>query len=161
MKKTLVVLMLGLVSITGFGQNYDVLGTDISVCDSITWNANDMLMLHFSNSSKDKIYNVNTTRHTDVKYIPNVVFNRYMYGNRLMKAGWVNFGVGLGIAAVGGLLLVTKDRGQTITQIKAGDALMGIGGTLVSISLPLLCFGDAAKREANVDYETFNLHFKK
>ena len=44
--------------------------------------------------------------------------------------------------------------------MKAGDALLGIGGTLVSISLPLLCFGDAAKREANVDYETFNLHFK-
>ena len=44
--------------------------------------------------------------------------------------------------------------------MKGGDALLGIGGTLVSISLPLLCFGDAAKREANVDYETFNLHFK-
>lgn len=45
--------------------------------------------------------------------------------------------------------------------MKAGDALLGIGGTLVSISLPLLCFGDATKREANVDYETFNLHFTK
>ena len=45
--------------------------------------------------------------------------------------------------------------------MKADDALLGIGGTLVSISLPLLCFGDAAKREANVDYETFNLHFTK
>lgn len=44
--------------------------------------------------------------------------------------------------------------------MKAGDALWGIGGTLVSISLPLFVLG-MAKREAKVDYETFNLHFTK
>ena len=89
--------------------------------------------------------------------IPKPIYNRYIFGHQLMKAGWIDFGIGLGVATIGGILLAAKD-GQTIPQIKAGDALLGIGGTLLSVSIPLLCFGDDAKREANVDYEIFNLY---
>lgn len=135
-----------------FGQTYNILDKDMSACDSITWKINEIHMLHFPNVNT----NDNTPKQINTKYVPDVVYDRYMFGHKLMKAGWINFGIGLSVAAIGGILLAAKDD-QTIPQIKAGDALLGIGGTLLSVSIPLLCFGDEAKREANVDYEVFNL----
>lgn len=155
MKKIFMAIALCLVcAVNGFGETYDILDKDMFACDSITWKINEIHMLHFSNVN----INNNTPKQINTKYVPDVVYDRYMFGEKLMKSGWINFGIGLSVAAIGGILLVAKDvQTQTISQIKAGDALLGIGGTLLSVSIPLLCFGDEAKREANVDYEVFNL----
>ena len=91
------------------------------------------------------------------KSLPTPIYNRYMFGDELMKWGWVNFSFGSALTAVGGIIAGVGTNNGNVKQAQIGYGLIGVGGTLLSVSLPLLCFGDNAKRQANVDYEMFNL----
>ncbi len=89
--------------------------------------------------------------------IPTPIYDRYIFGCQLMKAGWINFSIGTGIATIGGILYGVGAKNNNLNEIKTGGALLGVGGTIIGISIPLLCFGDNAKREANIDCKVFNL----
>lgn len=86
--------------------------------------------------------------------LPTCIYNRYKLGERLTLSGWINFGVGLGLSLIGGVLLTRQD-GNIPQQGKVGTAFLGAGGALVSISIPQLCFGDHIKREANVSLQIY------
>ncbi len=145
MKKIVIAFLLLFVGTSSYGQTWDKIKYDIRDCREIKW-------------EKD-VYQFQDLSYPANRFIPACVYDRYQFGRTLMKAGWVNFGVGLGISAIGSILLVTNINHNDL-QNKAGYAFNSIGGTLVVVSIPLLCFGDNAKREANVDYEVFNLQYR-
>ena len=89
--------------------------------------------------------------------IPAPIYDRYMFGNTLMKAGWINFSIGTGIATIGGILYGVGAKNNNLNEIKAGGALLAVGGTIIGVSIPLLCFGDNAKREANTLLKTYDI----
>ena len=89
--------------------------------------------------------------------IPTPIYERYIFGHTLMKAGWINFSIGTGIAAIGGILYGVGAKNNNLNEIKASGVLFSIGGTIFGISIPLLCFGDNAKREANTLLKTYDI----
>lgn len=80
--------------------------------------------------------------------LPEVIYDEYMLGKQLSTAGIPFISIGLPICIVGTIFACSTSQSKQT----AGTALLGIGGTMVSISLPLLCFGDHLKRTANKDY---------
>lgn len=92
--------------------------------------------------------------------IPKPIYNRYLFGKQLMTAGWINFGVGIGLTAIGGVLYGTGLNSKNTNHINSGIAILSTGSALISVSIPLLCFGDNAKRESNTDFEMFELFYK-
>ena len=89
--------------------------------------------------------------------IPGPTYDRYMFGHTLMKAGWINFSIGTGITAIGGILYGVGAKHSNLNEIKAGGSLLGVGGTIIGVAIPLLCFGDNAKREANTLLKTYDI----
>ena len=89
--------------------------------------------------------------------IPVPVYERYLFGCTLMKSGWITFSIGLCTGAIGGILYGIGAKNHNGNEITAGAALLGCGGTIISVSIPLLCFGDNTKREANTLFETYNI----
>jgi hypothetical protein len=110
----------------------------------------------FRNSYNTTEKYVAVINNTTIK-IPAPIYDRYVFGHTLMKAGWINFSIGTGIAAIGGILYGSGAKNNNLNKIKAGGALLGIGGTIFGISIPLLCFGDNAKREANTLLKTYDI----
>ena len=62
--------------------------------------------------------------------IPAPIYDRYVFGHTLMKAGWINFSIGTGITAIGGILYGVGAKNNNLNEIKAGGALFSIGRTI-------------------------------
>lgn len=149
MKKILMALMLCLISIASFGQNWDALSHQYKMV--ITTEVYERrTFLHDSNQVavlQDTIYKYYKIPNGNVPY---VIYQNYTIGSNCFKAGSYMICIG-GVASLTGLSLMLGDK-NNITAYKAGIGLTSIGGTLVSVSLPLLCFGDHIKRETNMLY---------
>jgi len=89
--------------------------------------------------------------------IPAPVYERYLFGYSLMKAGWATFSIGTGVGLVGGILYGVGIKNHNVKEITAGSVLLGCGGAIIGVSIPLLCFGDNIKRETNTLFETYNI----
>ena len=89
--------------------------------------------------------------------IPTPIYERYMFGHTLMKAGWINFSIGTTLTVVGGILCGVGAKNNNLNEIIASDVLLGVGGTIFGVSIPLLCFGDNTKREANTLLKTYDI----
>ena len=92
-----------------------------------------------------------------------------------MKSGWITLSIGTCVGIVGGILYSVGQyqptqtlppgiiinplpQPSTRTQIlTAGVVLLGCGSTIIGVSIPLLCFGDNTKREANTLFKTYNI----
>lgn len=106
--------------------------------------------------------------------IPVPVYNRYLFGCKLMKSGWITFSIGTCVGIIGATLYSIRinnynynyipgvvpnvEQNNLQTQLHvAGAVLLGCSGTIIGVSIPLLCFGDNTKREANTLFETYNI----
>ncbi len=84
------------------------------------------------------------------------IYEEYMMGSRCVKAGAAFITVGAAMSLIGGIVMATvrpetSSKGTTAIN-PAGIALISVGGTFITISLPLLTFGDHMKRDANWNY---------
>lgn len=89
--------------------------------------------------------------------IPKVIYDEYKMGASLFKCGKVFVGVGIPFVFSGMLLQVHGIKRMNEDAIIAGSVFYGIGGTCISVSIPLLCWGDHLKRTSNKDYKLYNL----
>lgn len=88
--------------------------------------------------------------------IDKVILDNYLIGDRCYKSGQAIIIIGSIVTFIS-LPFVFYDvkkneNGVIIKSTSAGIACAAIGGTLISVSLPLLCFGDHIKRETNMIY---------
>lgn len=87
-------------------------------------------------------------------YMPSsAVLYNYRIGYNCFKAGQITMGIGVAISFIGAMCVVGSvkmDNRDNWDACDAGYALLGIGGTFISVSIPLLCFGDHIKRECNM-----------
>lgn len=187
MKRIFIIIIISLVSLFAYTQNWNHIKHDISLSlnKPLIVNNNGIIELELGNytniwyNGKNIVYSYNKPGYsyelvksnklinTDIKYLPSYVYERYKFGNRLTTAGSVLISFGLFTAAIGGIFLCSEmlygnnNKSNPSNIHIASVAMIAVGGTFVGISLPLLCFGDAAKREANVNYDMFNLQYKK
>ena len=85
---------------------------------------------------------------TEKIVLPKVIYDEYMFGRRLTKAGVVTLSVSVPLSIIG----VVCARNQNPNTRIAGYSMLGVGSAAFSCSIPLLCFGDHLKRTANKDY---------
>lgn len=136
--------MLLLVSIAGFGQ------------DTIT-----MPTIKYTNSQSsvygyDKIFQDYAIR--NFSDVPKSIIYNYDQGR-------VCFNTGVAFISIGALFMVPGTLfslfGSTPKSKRIGAGLLYTGSTLVSVSVPLLCFGDHIKKDANMAYEVWSsLNYK-
>ena len=80
--------------------------------------------------------------------IPKVIYNEYMLGSRLYKAGATTIIIAAPITVIGAICFCNKEPKNQL----AGSILLATGSSILSCSIPLLCAGDHLKRTANKDY---------
>jgi len=86
----------------------------------------------------------------EIKYeIPKTIYDNYMIGTRWINAGVAFMTIGIFTSIIG--LCIMED------YTEASTTMCAIGGTCISIGIPLICFGDHIKRECNMTYELYNL----
>lgn len=88
--------------------------------------------------------------------IPKLIYNEYKYGCSLTKAGTITISIGSVLCLSGFISYGIAGKFNNINALKAGNVLVGVGGSIVSVSIPLLSCGSFHKWHANHD---FNLHF--
>ena len=163
-------LMLCLVSVCGFGQSEYTTRTHSDECKwdyisnilSLTEKDNNDLSNCHSYKEYIRIYNLSCNEYIRKRiYMPSEsVLHNYIIGERCFKSGKVLVTWGLVTTFVGAMCVVggsarpisykyNKMRHNN-DAITAGCTLMGIGGSFISVSIPLLCFGDHIKRECNM-----------
>ena len=99
--------------------------------------------VHFLGTIKE--YNDTTYRQ-----VPKIIYDNYLYRRQLEKSGKACFGVGIITSLVGGILLGVGSNSKNKDNIIIGGIFTGIGGTFLSVGIPLWCFGDNLKRTANM-----------
>lgn len=173
MKKILFALAMVMSAAVGMAQSYDqlrniisdkVIATDTSrIANTICFNElkvsinrsteygewietkHGNWLLDLNGTQKEFITHHSTT---ETIQIPKVIYDEYILGKQLSKAGVPIISIGLPICIIGTIFACNTEP----TKQAAGVALLGVGSSLVSISIPLLCFGDHLKRTANKDY---------
>jgi len=124
---------------------YDYLGFPYTICDTT------------------KVLTGDLETSVLIASIPKPIYDDYQFGAELFNSGCVMITVGGLSGIIGGIMYgvgykYNSRYGQQL--ITAGVVMMGIGGTFVSVSIPLLCFGDHMKRNVNRDYKLYNLYMK-
>lgn len=164
MKKILMALMLCLVSICGFGQSWDYILYIVDYPKETSskvynWDTHSYdyyaSITHKVDFSKD--YSEYCKSYNDQKclskyiYMPSsAVLYNYRIGYNCFKAGQITMGIGVPISFIGAMCVVGGVNNNDWDACIAGYALLGIGGTFISVSVPLFCFGDHIKRECNM-----------
>lgn len=92
-----------------------------------------------------------------VTYIPKQILDDYKVGYRCYKAGSTFISIGAFAAFFGEVIYRNGLRHNNPDGIRYGAALLYTGGSFISVSIPLLCFGDNMKRSCNRDYKTYKL----
>ncbi|MBO4370313.1 MAG: hypothetical protein J5808_02995 [Paludibacteraceae bacterium] len=82
--------------------------------------------------------------------MPTPVYEEYKLGYYCFKSGVITISVGGALALAGGICFLSANS-TTDAQVtrQVGAALCGTGAAAVAVSLPLLCWGDFMKRDAN------------
>lgn len=76
------------------------------------------------------------------------VLHNYIIGRRCFYSGKVFVSVGL-LTSIVGAICIWQGSYNT-TAVTTGYTLLGIGSSFISVSIPLLCWGDHIKRECNM-----------
>lgn len=162
MKKLIMALMLCLVSVTTFSQSWDLLNhiTRYTAVSNIkNYMSGDILVSdttykeHRIFTYKAVIANYNNSE----KWIRNNIYqptksvlSNYHIGHNCFEAGKAMVLVGVPISFIGAMCICGGINDNNYDACTAGYALLGIGGTFISVSIPLMCFGDHIKRECNM-----------
>lgn len=155
-------LMLCLVSVTAFSQSWDLLNhiTRYSKVSRINNYVIDDVLVSDTTYKEYRTFTyhvVITNYNNSEKWIRNnicpptkSVLSNYHIGHNCFAAGKAMVGVGVPISFIGAMCLVGGINDNNYDACTAGYALLGIGGTFISVSVPLMCFGDHIKRECNM-----------
>lgn len=124
-------LMLCLVSIACFGQ-YEINHQEIN---------------EFSDTTvyKVQLLSANTK-------CPYIVEQNWEIGHKCYVSGAWIFTVGTISSIVGGAFMLAD---KSIDGMKIGTGFLSAGGTLIGVSIPLLCFGDHIERETTMIQEVW------
>lgn len=157
-------LMLCLVSIRCFGQSWDYIQYIVSYPEETRSKVYNWETCSYDSyvSITDKVdfkrnYSEYCKNYNDQKclskyiYMPSsAVLYNYRIGYNCFKAGQITMGIGVPISFIGAMCVVGGVNDNNWDACIAGYALLGIGGTFISVSIPLFCFGDHIKRECNM-----------
>lgn len=83
-------------------------------------------------------------------YLPTPVYEEYKFGRKCYRTGSAFITLGSIMAVAGGICYLASGGNQTAKT--AGEVLFVMGDVCITVSVPLLCFGDHMKREANWKY---------
>lgn len=139
-------LILCFVSIVGFGQITAEVSTqfsDLAYSDTVYSIGYDKLFHIINNGEK-----LNS-----ISFVPETIVCNYKIGQKCYTAGAAIVSVGT-LCLVPGILLSAV--GSTLDAKQIGYGFLSVSGTLVGISIPLLCFGDHIKRETNMVYDVWS-----
>ena len=162
MKKILMALMLCLVSVTTFSQSWDLLDhiTRYTEVSNITnYVSGDVLVSDTTYKEyRTFTYHVVIVNYNNSeKWIRNNIYpptksvlSNYHIGHNCFAAGKAMVLVGVPISFIGAMCICGGINDNNYDACTAGYALLGIGGTFISVSVPLMCFGDHIKRECNM-----------
>lgn len=164
MKKIIIAFVLCIVSICGFGQSWDYILYIVDFPKETSLNGgiwktdsyDDYVYIthkvDFSKNYSEYIKSYNDQKWlSKAIYMPSsAVLYNYRIGYNCFKAGQITMGIGVPISFIGAMCVVGGVKDKNWDACDAGYALLGIGGTFISVSIPLLCFGDHIKRECNM-----------
>lgn len=168
MKKIVIILVMAIASINIYANDWDVIGDNIKNSDTIVdyvvsmaFVTKDVYKMKPIQFETGVYYEQELIKGRTVK-IPKTLYDRYVMGENLMTAGWITMLVGGMLTISGGIMYNHWNqvgKSEFPNMGKASMAFMGVGGTLIGVSIPLLCFGDNAKREANATLGAFRFYF--
>ena len=175
MKKILMALMLCLVSIGCFGQSWDYISYIVefpketsSRVYNLETNSYDYHVYITHKVDFSKNYSEYCKSYNDQKWLSKAIYMpssavlyNYRIGYNCFKAGQITMGIGVPISFIGAMCILCGIEGSVVGGVVggvkdnngaciAGYTLLGIGGTFISVSIPLFCFGDHIKRECNM-----------
>lgn len=161
MKKLIMALMLCLISVTTFSQSWDYLDeiTRYTTVRSINNYVIDDVLESDTTYEEFRAftYHVVITNYNNDKWIQTKIHRptqsvlaNYHIGHNCFEAGKVMILVGVPISFIGAMCICGGINDNNYDACTAGYALLGIGGTFISVSVPLMCFGDHIKRECNM-----------
>lgn len=138
MKKIFFIITLCVVCATSYGQDVPNSNeTNEVILTKPSWD----LLKHYSIYSKQDYWEV-----------PMYIRDHYDHGIDLMK-------IGCGTIVVGTLSCIFATAMFATKKDSPGAIIvMGIGASLISVSIPLFCFGNHTKRESNVMYQLYRDH---
>ena len=88
-----------------------------------------------------------------------IAYQHYLKNRKMERTGWALFGVGLGVGAVGGTLLLFISDGQKgdaeTAMIYASYAAYAMGAGMVAAGIPLICVGNIRKKNS---HEVYNMY---
>lgn len=161
MKRILMALMLCLVSVTAFSQSWDYLDeiTRYSVISRVNSFYVDTVIYHdttyneyrtFTYHAVVEKYDNNAYVQTKIHRPTQSVLANYHIGTNCFTTGKTIVGISIPVMFVGVMCLAGGMYDDNYNARCAGYAIMGVGCTLISVSIPLMCFGDHIKRECNM-----------
>jgi len=161
MRKTIITLVLFAISTFSFAQSWDYI-RGITTCKTISgissyYNNGEVFSDTTYRNQRVFIYDNVIGNYDNDKFVQSIilkpsfaVIENYRLGHNCFKAGSIMVGVGVPVMFVGALCVAGGNYGDNYAVMRAGYVLIGVGGTFVSFSIPLLCFGDHIKRECNM-----------
>jgi len=132
MKKLLFIITILFVGIVSYGQNIEKKSEIIITNPS--W---DIMKYYMIYSEQDYMQ------------IPLYIRTNYQYGTNLVRTGTVTIIVGA-ISSIFGVAMIGVGKNYT-----GGYVALGIGATMISVSIPLFSFGTHTKRESNVMFQLY------
>ena len=140
MKKILFIITLCVVCATSYGQDIPYSNeTNEEIPIKPTWD----LLKHYSKYSKQDYWEV-----------PSYIRDNYQDGSNLIGAGNAMVVIGSITCFVAGMVYATKN----IETYKSAGITMAVGTSILSVSIPLYCFGSHLKRESNMMYQLYRDH---
>jgi len=170
MKRTFTLLIAVALSCAAMAQSWDYLKRDLSLNKKDVTTVNDSIKMPIYDSTPKRVYKGNFYGEDRYEiqydilgynstYLPAPIVEEYKFGVKCFKTGGVFITIGAPMAFIGGILwgcaTETNKNGQVTVNnglLVAGEVLVGIGASMVSVSIPLLSFGDHMKRDANWQY---------
>jgi len=162
MKRTFTLLIAVALSCAAMAQSWDYLKTECLLNRKDISYYDGKVSVPVYKTQKDQYGFVDKKEIIDYSYrqVSAPVFEEYRFGRRCYNAGCVLISVGAPLSFIGGILLGCSMKADSKGQVYvsdqsafiAGEVFVCIGAPMVSVSVPLLCFGDHMKREANWHY---------
>ena len=160
MKKFFMAIVLCLICTLSFGQEWDRIGKVKQLYgDEIELFPEYSDKTHFSYATVGfMLPNIDAEDGSWYWYrFPEFIYNEYEYGCKLLKSGVVTISVGAGVFALGSILYGCGLSTDNANAIQSGLIFTSLGSGLVGVSVPLFCWGDHLKRNANKTLDLYEI----
>lgn len=160
MRKFFMAIVLCLICTISFGQEWDRIGKIKQLYgDEIELFPEYSEKTHFSYATVGfMLPNIDAEDDSWYWYrFPEFIYNEYEYGCKLFKSGVVTISVGAGVFALGSILYGCGLSTDNANAIQSGLIFTSLGSGLVGVSVPLFCWGDHLKRNANKTLDLYEI----